>query len=1573
MIKVNWDVFKAKFSENNQSNFEWFCYLLFCKEFNRPQGIFRYKNQSAIETNPIEVDGEVIGWQAKFYDTALSDNKKPLLDTLEKTKRDYSNLSKLLIYTNQEWGQTKGQTPQGLLEIEQKAKELNITLKWRTASFFESEFVSVENELFAKHFFLLDKSIFDVITEQEKHTDNILNQIHMGITFGNEYFEIDRSHDILKIQTESKQVTILSGNGGVGKTALIKKLYELSKDKNPFYVFKATEFELRSINDLFVNFSFDNFLEAHKNDEVKTIVIDSSEKLLDLKNSDPFKEFVTSLTNSGWKIIFTTRRNYLEDLNYQFFEIYHIAPLHINISDLELNELNIISEQHSFLLPKDEKLLDLIKNPFYLGEYLKFYSETDEINYRDFKDKLWNIKIKNTKPAREICFLKIAFERANIGQFFIHPDCESMILDELLADGILGYEKVGYFITHDLYEEWALEKIIEVEYLKQLNEQDFFQNIGHSLAIRRSFRNWLSENLFLENEEIKKFIEQVLSSGGIEQFWKDEVIVSIMLSRYSEAFFELFKRELLDNKQAFLKRVTFILRLACKEVDDDFFKQLGIKNLNIFSLEYILTKPKGQGWESLINFVYDNLETIGIGNINFILPVINDWTNKTIAGKTTRFSGLIALQFYQWTIRGKIYFSRDDTKEKLFQTICYASSEIKHELSVIFDQILNNQWRKHSKPYYELVDMILTKLEGIAVAKSLPDYVLKLADLFWWDNSKKDDWNNYHSSRDIEHYFGLEHHLHYHPASAYQTPIYWLLSIDLRKTIDFILDFTNKSVEKYAVSRFDNYVKVVEVHTNDQNIKKQYMSVCLWNMYRATSSPGSPILLQSIHMALEKYFLEAGKTVKANTLESWLFYLLQNSESASISAVVSSIVLAYPDKTFNIAKVLFQTKEFITYDTSRLVSESETLSLYSIAKNWGINTNEFYDNERIETCKDEHRQSSLESLFLKYQYFRSDDVEEEEANERQKILWDILDNYYENIPILSDQTEADKTWRLYLSRMDRRKMDVKTEKTEGGLLIHFNPEIDSDLEKYRDDSVAESSDAMKYTGLKIWSDYKFQHDEKYKQYEQYETNPQLALQEVKDIIDRLNQIEKPDYLENNFLGDGGFYLFNGSIPAYVCAVLLRDYTDILDEEDKTFCRDILLEIASSIFSPNYHYQISDGIQQAISLLPKLLEIFPEDIERIKFILFFALFKEEPVGGQSFNTFSIIAIRQLWENDFNNAQSLLFGYLLLKPKYEKLFQKMRKESYKNGTHISNSQVMEIFIEKNEKVLEDIIECQLEFKDIVDIDKLELSDLNVVFLLIPYKTSNADHKRIVHYIVESFAKELLSDRRDEKVDYSVKHNFLEKYVYFVLHSSTDEVISYLHPFLDGFNSSESMADLLNEFVKAEDALYTYDNFWLIWNTFKEKIIELCKDGEERWYIKKIVQSYLFAQVKWKDTAKDWRSFKESDKRFFQEIAEKIGHCPSVLYSIARLLNNIGSQYIDDGVYWIYKILDKNKDYISKKLETNTVYYIENFIRLYIFQNREKIKKTPTLKSKLIVILDFLIEKGSVIGYMLRENIV
>lgn len=1582
MIKPNWEIFRAKFSENPQYNFEWFCYLLFCKEFNQPHGIFRFRNQSAIETNPIVIGDEVIGWQAKFYDSSLSNYKEDFISTIEKAKRDYPDITKLIFYTHQEWGQTKGKEPKGLRSIKSKAEELGIKLEWKTASYFESEFVVSENEVYSKHFFSLDKSIIDLAVEQKKHTEVILNQIQSCIVFNGQGIEIKRDDLLERLKNESPKIVILSGIGGVGKTALIKKLYEKLKEEVPFFVFKATEFNLINVSDLFANFSVFDFSVLHKDKKNKVIVIDSAEKLLDLKNPDPFKEFLSIVIEDEWKIIFTTRGNYLEDLNYQFFEIYNIAPLNLRLNRLELNELSVISDEYIFSLPKDEKLLELIRSPFYLNEYLRYYKDNQELNYSEFKNKLWNKNIKKAKPERERCFLQVALERANEGQFFVAPCCESNILDdELVADGILGYEAAGYFITHDIYEEWALEKHIESEFLKKSSNQLFFEKIGQSLPVRRCFRNWLSEKLLLNGTDVKALIEEVVENKEIEAFWKDEVIVSVLLSNYSKAFFDIFEDKLLSDEQLFLKKITFILRVACKEIDDSLFKHAGIKNSSLLYLKYVLTKPKGQGWESLISFVFDNLHVIGIKNINFILPVIYDWNSKIKEGATTRLSSLIALQYYQWIIEDDVYYSRDDIMENLFQTILYGAAEIKYELKAIFDEILINKWKGHQDPYCDLSKFILTNLEGITVSKVLPDYVLRLADLFWTYTQSEHD-SYYHSGIEIAQRFGLDSiYSDYHPASAYQTSIYWLLHFHLKGTIDFILNFTNKSVQRCVASDFDSSVQKVNLFLSDKDEQSQYVSHCLWNMYRGTSSPVSPYLLQSIHMALEKFLLEFGRKADLKDLEGWLFYLLKHSESASISSVVTSIVLAYPEKTFGVAKVLFRTKEFILQDTTRLVSDQGAKSLYSLGRNMGSTSHELYDDERIKTCEDEHRKWTLEHLFLNYQCFRGEEVSESEMEQRQVTLWEILDRYYKELPSELEQTESDKVWRLFLARMDKRKMNVTTEKTDNGIAIQFTPELESDLKEYSEKSLADCSEPMKYSSLKMWAELKFRMDDKYGDYEQYENDPMLALKETKDIVEKLRVINVLSDDNSNSPDEGGFILFNHSIPAYVCSVLLRDYFELLTKDDKCFCRDIVMDVASLSFHPNYEYQISDGVQPAITVLPVLMKEFPKEKEVIKSVLLLTLFNECPVGGMlstaRFNIFPITAIHSLWDKNFDDAQSLLFGYLLLKPKYDDLCKIVRKENIKKGIFDSrDNQLWTKFIGENEDEMEDVVRNKISLSDLKNVGGNDLSILQTAFQMIPQKTESNDHKAMAEIIVAAFVGKLLLDDkagRDGKVDPQVKHDFLVSYAYFVLTLKEHEIQGYLKPFLDNFRASELFADLFRQFILCEDRLGEHTKFWIVWAAFKDKVFDICRRGDRHWDVEKIVRNYLFAQEFWDDSAKEWHTLKDDNKRFFREISKGIGHCPSVLYAISKLLNGIGSQYLDDGVDWISYMLANNKVLVDSKLEVNTIYYMESLVRRYVFENREKIKKTKSTKDSLLLILDYLIEKGSVVGYMLRESIV
>src|SRR5450756_638162 len=110
LANINWNNFRAKFNNQEQAAFWRLCYLLFCKEHGKDTGIFRFKNHTGIETNPIEKDGKFIGWQAKFYDTRLSDNKNDFIESINTTKTRHPDVNIIIFYTNQEFGQDKKKT-----------------------------------------------------------------------------------------------------------------------------------------------------------------------------------------------------------------------------------------------------------------------------------------------------------------------------------------------------------------------------------------------------------------------------------------------------------------------------------------------------------------------------------------------------------------------------------------------------------------------------------------------------------------------------------------------------------------------------------------------------------------------------------------------------------------------------------------------------------------------------------------------------------------------------------------------------------------------------------------------------------------------------------------------------------------------------------------------------------------------------------------------------------------------------------------------------------------------------------------------------------------------------------------------------------------------------------------------------------------------------------------------------------------------------------------------------------------------------------------------------------------------
>ena len=98
---MNWKIFEIKFDKKETWAFEQLSYLLFCEEFNNRIGLFRYKNQTGIETEPIEKGGKYYAFQSKYYTNSISNNKRDIIDSIKKAKSKNNQLNELYLYINQ--------------------------------------------------------------------------------------------------------------------------------------------------------------------------------------------------------------------------------------------------------------------------------------------------------------------------------------------------------------------------------------------------------------------------------------------------------------------------------------------------------------------------------------------------------------------------------------------------------------------------------------------------------------------------------------------------------------------------------------------------------------------------------------------------------------------------------------------------------------------------------------------------------------------------------------------------------------------------------------------------------------------------------------------------------------------------------------------------------------------------------------------------------------------------------------------------------------------------------------------------------------------------------------------------------------------------------------------------------------------------------------------------------------------------------------------------------------------------------------------------------------------------------
>ena len=541
--------------------------------------------------------------------------------------------------------------------------------------------------------------------------------------------------------------------------------------------------------------------------------------------------------------------------------------------------------------------------------------------------------------------------------------------------------------------------------------------------MRRGFRLWLSETLAeTGNQAVMDFVLSAFQRDDVPPVWRDEIAVSVLRSENAGEFIRRVERLLLDKNKALYRRLVHVLRTACKGPNESLLRMYGLGAYRSHVvLGSIFVVPVGSGWSELIQFTYRNLDFFDLNDTDTVLGILKDWAQ--LVGPTMPIPpesatvAQICLKYWGLLSAPNVYAGRQD--QEFLKILFKIPQTARDDVEALIRYALAAEDIREYQPR-TILGQVTKSLECQALCEHLPELVIEVAKESW--RFGPDDEDDFNSRLDLEQSFGLTRYVHfdYIPPSSLQGPFAFLLAHHPTLAIEFIVRLLNESAESYANSEFGNEVVKIEI-PNESGARTVIGSARLWYMYRGMAP--APTVLECGLMALEAWLLEQAK--QKNDIRDVFLEIFETSRSVATMAVLASVAVAFPKAVGDDVVKILEIREFYQWDFAR--SYQERSNVPDLAAALGIPTQgieKIYDSERKRSTELPHRKSNLEELAFRLQL----------TPIREKV-WAIIDKFLASLPSEDKQTEADKTWRITLHRMDARHLKAEEGKEPGQVLL----------------------------------------------------------------------------------------------------------------------------------------------------------------------------------------------------------------------------------------------------------------------------------------------------------------------------------------------------------------------------------------------------------------------------------------------------------------------------------------------------------------------------------------------------------
>ena len=77
-----------------------------------------------------------------------------------------------------------------------------------------------------------------------------------------------------------------------------------------------------------------------------------------------------------------------------------------------------------------------------------------------------------------------------------------------------------------------------------------------------------------------------------------------------------------------------------------------------------------------------------------------------------------------------------------------------------------------------------------------------------------------------------------------------------------------------------------------------------------------------------------------------------------------------------------------------------------------------------------------------------------------------------------------------------------------------------------------------------------------------------------------------------------------------------------------------------------------------------------------------------------------------------------------------------------------------------------------------------------------------------------------------------------------------------------------------------------------------------------------------------------------------------------------------YQTEGMGWLAKVVSNHSD--MNLADTNAIFYLEQVMMEYVYANKMLIRKNQDLHDQVRAILNFMVNKSSVTGFVLRDMV-